>query len=324
MTPHHEIVKAYGTRHATEVKAVGSVRPGDRVACSQALLGETLPRSTTHWYTSVSVHPEPPPVLVLAGGQGLRLRAAQDDPELADTPKLLVRLASGQPMLGQALTDLARSGLRRICLLTGAPETGGDLIRRYVHAHTGEISLRILRERQPLGTAGAVYAALGHLHDEVVAVAPADTLFPFEQLPAIITRHREAGHLLTWAVTSRPGPAAQNIGRLRARDGLLIHADESGTAPECAAGEPVTGVGVMVINTAGYRRAFTAYVRTLPAPGPVDLYRDVVPWLLATGHCVAVADIACPAPDLGTPERLRAFGRTAFRPSAFGASAADA
>ncbi|MEV8634355.1 sugar phosphate nucleotidyltransferase [Streptosporangium sp. NPDC051023] len=272
----------------------------------------------------MSVQSEPPPVLVLAGGLGSRLRAAKDDPELAATPKLMVRLASGQPMLSQALTGLARSGLRRICLLTGAPASGGELIRRYTQqAHTGEVSLRILRERQPLGTAGAVYAALAHLRDEVVVVTPADTLFPFEQLPSIVRRHQEAGHPLTWVVTSRPGPGAQNIGRLRASSGLLIHADESGTTPACPHGEAVTSVGVMVINTAEYRRAFAAYAQTLPQPGPVDLYRDVAPWLLATGHAIAVADIACPAPDLGTPERLRAFGR-APRPSAFGVRAADA
>lgn len=269
-----------------------------------------MPAPPTHWYSSDPVLTEPPPVLILAGGQGSRLRAA-DDAELATTPKLLVRLASGRPMLGHTLASLTAAGLRRICLLIGAaPGAGGDLIHDYALSHAGEASLGILRERQPLGTAGAVYAALTHLRDRIAVITPADTLFPFEQLPRIITTHLKRQPVVTWAVTSRPGPAAQNVGRLRAHHGVLTHADETQPAPDHAGAEPVTSVGVMVITAAAYRKAFAAYARALPAPAPVDLYRDLAPWLLATGHRIAAADIACPAPDLGTPERLRAFGRT--------------
>ena len=161
---------------------------------------------------------------------------------------------------------------------------------------------------RPLGTAGAVYAAVRELHDEpAVVVLPADTLFPFQQLPTIAAAHAAGNAAVTWAVTTQPGPGAQNAGRLRVNEGRIMHAAEQHTRPISASvpGVPATSVGAMAVDTAAYRTLFARLVDGQPSAGPVDLYRDLAPWMLRTGYPVAAWDIGCPAPDLGTPGRLR-------------------
>ena len=54
---------------------------------------------------------------------------------------------------------------------------------------------------------------------------------------------------------------------------------------------------------------FEQYAERLTEPSATDLYRQFVPWLISRGRPVGAFDIQQAAPDLGTPERLRHFGR---------------
>ncbi|GAA2403722.1 hypothetical protein GCM10010191_09160 [Actinomadura vinacea] len=103
---------------------------------------------------------------------------------------------------------------------------------------------------------------------------------------------------------------SQNADRLRITGRVLMHAAEHHHRPiGCSVpGDAATSAGVMAVNGAAYRRAFEQFARSAGAGGPVDLYRELVPWLLGHDHPVHVWDIACPAPDLGTPERLQWLG----------------
>ncbi|MFJ8477349.1 NDP-sugar synthase [Kitasatospora sp. NPDC094011] len=261
--------------------------------------------------------------LVLAGGKGTRLRASCD-PELQRTPKVLVPIdtdAGRTPMLGHALAQLAAAGFRRIAVLTSAdPATGAEAVETYALTHPAarHVELTIHREDHPLGTAGAAYAALTDLPDVPAAVVmPADGYYPFTLLPSAVARHRSRSLAITWTVTTSPGPGAQNAGRLFLDPGgdRVVHALEGvdATLPaEARDGlRQATSTGAVLLDPDPFRSLFEAYVRRLAHPGEADLYRHVMPWALSQGHPIGAFDIGTSAPDLGTPERLAAFGRTA-------------
>ncbi|MEU1288000.1 NTP transferase domain-containing protein [Kitasatospora sp. NPDC005856] len=262
--------------------------------------------------------------LVLAGGKGSRLRAAPDA-ELQGTPKVLVPIdtpSSGRvPMLGHALTQLTAAGFRRIAVLTSTdPATGAEAVEAYALTHPSarQVELTIHREQHPLGTAGAAYAALTHLPDTPAAVVlPADTLYPTALLPSAVAEHRSRPTAVTWTVTTAPGRCAQNAGRLFLDpDGRhVVHALEGVDATLPAGSRSglrqATSTGAVLLAPGPFRALFEEYARRLACPGEADLYRQFMPWAISQGHPVGAFDIRTSAPDLGTPDRLAAFGRTA-------------
>ncbi|MEU8512957.1 NDP-sugar synthase [Kitasatospora sp. NPDC048722] len=279
--------------------------------------------SSAHYYTSTLLAlPERTVAVVLAGGRGTRLRAAAD-PELQSTPKVLVpidTISGHTPMLGHALTQLTAVGLRRIALLTSAdPATGAQDVEAYALTHCArQVELTIHREHHPLGTAGAAYAALAHLPDTPVAVVlPADTLFPFTLLPAAVAAHGARPAAVTWTVTTDPGPGAQNVGRIFLdSDGEhVVHAlegiDATLPADSRQGLRQATSTGAVILTPGPFRVLFEEYAQRRAHPGEADLYRQFMPWAISQGHLVGAYDLRAPAPDLGTPDRLAAHGRTA-------------
>ncbi len=104
--------------------------------------------------------------VVLAGGLGTRLRAV-----VSDVPKPLAPIA-GRPFLHWLLDGLARQGITRVVLATGylAP-----MIREAVgEAHAG-MTIAHAVEETPLGTGGAIWAALHHCAGARVFVLNGDT-----------------------------------------------------------------------------------------------------------------------------------------------------
>lgn len=95
--------------------------------------------------------------VISAGGRGTRLG------ELArEIPKCLVRVA-GKSILAHQIEELARSGIRKLWLLTGHL---GELIEEYLGDCPLEI--KVLREASPLGTAGGLAALKGRIDDSFI------------------------------------------------------------------------------------------------------------------------------------------------------------
>jgi NDP-sugar pyrophosphorylase family protein len=104
------------------------------------------------------VSAEPPPVAILAGGLGTRLR-----PITETIPKALVDV-HGEPFITHQLRLLAASGLRRVVLCTGRL---GEMIEAEIGDGTAH-GVRVDYSRDgatPLGTAGALKRALPLLGD---------------------------------------------------------------------------------------------------------------------------------------------------------------
>jgi D-glycero-alpha-D-manno-heptose 1-phosphate guanylyltransferase len=116
--------------------------------------------------------------IVLAGGFGTRLRAL-----VPDLPKPMAPVA-GRPFLEILLESMARQGFDRVVLAVG-------YLADRISAHFGTafvgLSLAYVLEDTPLGTGGAVRAALERCRDAHVYVFNGDTFLDLEV--AEVERH---------------------------------------------------------------------------------------------------------------------------------------
>jgi NDP-sugar pyrophosphorylase family protein len=85
------------------------------------------------------------PVIILAGGRGVRLR-----PLTLALPKPLLPV-HGEPILGHLLRQLRSQGFRRMFLTLGHLS---DLVVTYVSSRFKDLAIETVVERYPLGTAG--------------------------------------------------------------------------------------------------------------------------------------------------------------------------
>lgn len=117
---------------------------------------------------------------ILAGGLGTRLRSL-----VSDRPKVLAPVG-GRLFLAYLLEQLASAGIRRATLCTGYL---GEQIETAFGHHYGSLQLLYSRERQPLGTAGALRAALPLLESDPILVLNGDSYCEVD-LAAFVAWHR--------------------------------------------------------------------------------------------------------------------------------------
>ena len=104
--------------------------------------------------------------IILAGGMGTRLRGAS-----GDLPKPMAPVA-GRPFLAWQLEALARRGIMRVVLSVGYR-------REAIEAHFGDryqgLAIAYSRETAPLGTGGAIAAAMAVVDGPAAFVLNGDT-----------------------------------------------------------------------------------------------------------------------------------------------------
>jgi NDP-sugar pyrophosphorylase family protein len=192
------------------------------------------------------------PILVLAGGLGTRLRPLTDV-----LPKVLVP-ALGRPFLEHVLGDLQRQGFGQFVLSVGH-------LAEKVEKHFGDGSqlgctIRYAREQEPLGTGGAIVAALPLL-GETFVVLNGDTLLEID-LAGLLQHHARAGLPMTLAVVQVPDRG--RYGAVRVEDGRVLSFEEK---------HPEAGPGTINGGVCAMDRRFLA-----EAPeGPFSLERDLLP-----------------------------------------------
>jgi dTDP-glucose pyrophosphorylase/predicted transcriptional regulator len=134
------------------------------------------------------------PVVILAGGQGTRLRPLTDH-----TPKPLLKVGD-RPLLELILQQLRAYGFHRVFISINYL---GNQIEKYFGdgRHHG-VSIHYLREPEPLGTAGPLALVPGPLELPCIAInGDLLTKVSFEHLLAF---HRENGFHLTIGVKEYP------------------------------------------------------------------------------------------------------------------------
>jgi D-glycero-alpha-D-manno-heptose 1-phosphate guanylyltransferase len=164
--------------------------------------------------------------IVLAGGFGTRLQGV-----IGELPKPMAAVA-GRPFLEWQLDALALRGIRHVVLSVG-------FRREAIEEHFGEsyrgIDLDYAREAEPLGTGGAIAAAMRLVRGETVFVLNGDTFIraPLGALDAVegcrlcllVARVDDAarfgtvvvanGHVQAFLEKGRSGPGLVNCGVYR-------------------------------------------------------------------------------------------------------------
>jgi len=103
----------------------------------------------------------PAQALFLVGGKGTRLGALS-----ATTPKPLQEIAPGVRFLDLLLLNASRMGFTDLVLLAG--HLGEQVEAAYQGKRLGESAVRVVREREPLGTGGALRQVEDLLEDRFV------------------------------------------------------------------------------------------------------------------------------------------------------------
>ena len=169
--------------------------------------------------------------VVLAGGLGTRLRSV-----LPNLPKPMAPVA-GRPFLEILLTMLARKGVQRAVLSVGYR---ADVIQSYFGPRFNGLELVYEVEAEPLGTGGALRAALARCQSEQALVVNGDTFLDLEidALQARWAQHRRP------LIVGREVPDTARFGRLVVEDNRMAGFAERGTG-----GAGVINMGHYVLPT---------------------------------------------------------------------------
>jgi NDP-sugar pyrophosphorylase family protein len=127
-----------------------------------------------------------PQVVILAGGLGTRLGETTNK-----IPKSLIEV-DGIPIITRILDWARLQGCNRGLILTGHL---GEMFEGYTH----EIDLKFVKEKEALGTGGALWNAREHLENEFILLW-GDDYHPIDY-SKLISKHREENSLLTMTVT---------------------------------------------------------------------------------------------------------------------------
>ncbi len=109
--------------------------------------------------------------VILAGGLGTRLRSV-----VSDVPKPMAPVA-GRPFLELLLSSLRAKGITRAILSIGYMS---EVITSHFEEHPIDMELVYAIESTPLGTGGAIVAALRHATSDQVFVFNGDTYFDLD------------------------------------------------------------------------------------------------------------------------------------------------
>jgi histidinol-phosphate phosphatase family protein len=219
--------------------------------------------------------------VILAGGLGTRLRSV-----VTDRPKVLAEIR-GQPFLAYLLDQLAAGGSRSVVLCTGYR---GDQIFRTFGENYGPLQLLYSEERTPLGTAGALRAALGRFQSDPVLVLNGDSYCSLDLKKYwewYCTRRTQVSMALARV------PSCERYGR--------VVVDVDGCVTEFA--EKKQGLGAGWIN-AGIYFLGHELLRSIPEKKNISLEHDIFPrWV---GHGLHGYVNQGRFLDIGTPD---AFAR---------------
>lgn len=128
--------------------------------------------------------------IILVGGIGRRLY-----PLTQNVPKPML-LVDGRPIVHRQIEILYQKGVDSITIVAGYQ--GEQVVDYFSKLSFAGLTINILMEQQPLGTAGATRMALDQMSkdSEPILLAPGDSLFDFD-LAKIALSHEKSSAVLT-------------------------------------------------------------------------------------------------------------------------------
>jgi NDP-sugar pyrophosphorylase family protein len=220
--------------------------------------------------------------IVLVGGEGTRLR-----PLTYHTPKPLLPIAN-VPFLERQLTWLAQHGVDETVLSLGyLPEA---FEAHFVSGRFGDMTIRWVIEKEPLGTAGGIQFAAEGI-DERVVVCNGDVLTDLD-LTGLVRFHDEHGAEATIALTRVDDPSAFGVVPTR-DDGEVVAFVEK--PPPGRAPTNWINAGTYVLEPSVLRR--------IPPRLTVSIERETFPRMLDTPRRLFAQHSDAYWLDIGTPRK---------------------
>jgi bifunctional UDP-N-acetylglucosamine pyrophosphorylase / glucosamine-1-phosphate N-acetyltransferase len=230
-----------------------------------------------------------PVVVILAAGQGTRMRSA--------VQKLLHPLC-GRPIIEWPVAAARAAGAAKIVVVDG-PD------RRLAPVLIGAVSVAV--QERPLGTADAVRSAIDQIGsgDTVVVVNGDAPLVTSESLRALVQAHEGSGAAATIATMVLADPSG--YGRVvRAADGTVervVETKAAGDATEAELGIREVNTGMFAFEGAALASALQE-VRADNAQGEHYL-PDVLPIMRAHDRIVGAYELSDPDELLGINDRVQ-------------------
>lgn len=229
-------------------------------------------------------------VIVLAGGAGTRIRHLYPD-----LPKPLIPVA-GRPFLDWVCAYWVQQGIRNLVVSLGYL---AEVAERHLLTYSWPgVTVRAVREEQPLGTGGAArFAAAGAPAVDPLVIVNGDSLV-FGDLSGVWRMLSEADGVILGVRVADAG--RYGILRIGPGDALLGFEEKR-------PGQPLTAGQPDWINAGVYffrRRLLDRF----PERSPLSMEVDVFPALIADGARLRVYPTDGEFLDIGTPEGLAAAG----------------
>jgi len=219
-------------------------------------------------------------VLILCGGRGTRLQSVAPD-----RPKPMVEV-DNKPFLDLLIDHVAAFGFKRFVLCAGHQ---AEVIESHYRDGRPGKTIRVSKEPQALGTAGAIQHAAPFVESDVFLAMNGDS-FCRVDLTALVDSHLSSGEARATVALAPAGDASDYGGVAVSRSGRILSFDEKNPQAET----DWINAGVYVFHR--------SMLRCIPPGQPVSLEKELFPDMVGQGLYGFKTDSELF--DIGTPERL--------------------
>ena len=224
----------------------------------------------------------------MAGGKGTRLRSVTG----GDLPKPMAPVA-GKPILEHQIERLREQGVKDIILVIGY--LGEKIREHFGDGQTFGVRIRYIEETAPLGTAGALSLLPPMLEEDDFFLVFGDVLFDID-LARMLAFHREKGAEATLFVHPNSHPF----------DSDLVVVDDNGRVERFDSKHNVRDYWYKNCVNAGFYILRRSVCARVPADTKVDLEKELLAGMIASGGAVYGYRSPEYIKDVGTPERIAA------------------
>lgn len=221
-------------------------------------------------------------IVVMAGGKGTRIASLRDD-----IPKPMIPVC-GKPVLEHLVDTVKRQGYEELFFVVGH-------LGKVIEEHFGDgsefgVSIRYIREKTPLGTAGALYYLKEQIREDFLLLN-GDIIFDID-IGRMLRYHRQKKAAATIFVHPNDHPY----------DSGIVEADRKGKVARWLTKEERRDVYHNRVN-AGIHVLSPEIFSLFERAEKKDLDRDVLKRLIPGGKLFAYSSSEY-VKDMGTPQRL--------------------
>jgi len=228
--------------------------------------------------------------VIQAGGKGTRLKSLTKD----KLPKPLLKI-NGRPMIEWQIENAQKYGIREFVLIVGHL---GEKIKEYFQdgARLG-IHLTYIEEKEPLGSAGALYYLKDMLHNENFILIFGDVMFDMD-MERMVRFHEKQNAIATLAVHPNTHPHDSDLVMMN-DDGQITGFDAK-TNDRMHWYKNLVNSGIYVLSA--------RLAENIKKPQRLELEKDLILPVIGTGKVYGYHTTEY-IKDAGTPERFNEVGR---------------